>query len=769
MKDLFQRVAAKVSRIVRRQLTPLRSPLRVGIIGYGEIGPDHILGYEASGLAQVVAVADIQPLALARAKWKYPHLRTFRDYRQMLSECSLDAVSICTWPDSHAAVAEVCMASGIGGILCEKPLTLSMSEIKSMSRVSEKTNTKIGTGLQNRFHPCFLEAADIIRAGKLGEINKVTGYVRGVLFDTGVHLIDAIRFLLGDPEAESIDCKCVRETSAQFQGYSVENGSYGTINLTTKVPCYIKTGNQTDEFFLIRIEGENDWLEVKPSGLKTGSGDKLTMHDAKSACRRLQFSQFVNWVKGRISRYSSDFHSGAKATEWVLALYESARLNETVIMPLENLGDVVTQLYEKPSFIPIGPQGTKVESIPRLAWDGGKSSISKWYSRSPEMGWREACKMAEVIISKKLNCTEGGKTRLLEKAFTKMYGSKYSIASSSGTAAIHVAVGALGLNPGDEVITSPVTDMGTVLPILASNCLPIFADVDPVTGHLTAESIRGKITSKTRAVIVVHLAGRPAELGEIMNLINEKEIFLIEDCAQCHYADFQGRKVGTFGDFGCFSLQQSKQITCGDGGMTLCNDEKLAERAALFADKGWRRSGGQRNHYFFSLNYRMTELQAGVALAQMTRLPSLIERRRLAANRLTELLEMIPGVKAPSVPVSISPSWHFYIFSIDEEELGVSIEDFLGAIQVEGIRAKLGYLPKPIFEYDVIKKQKTFGESGYPFTAFPYVPPRTEEYPGFVAFNRQILLFWSHNVTEKFAEQIAAAITKVATCFSENK
>jgi dTDP-4-amino-4,6-dideoxygalactose transaminase len=352
----------------------------------------------------------------------------------------------------------------------------------------------------------------------------------------------------------------------------------------------------------------------------------------------------------------------------------------------------------------------------------------------------------------------------LEREFTQWYGSHSAVASTSGTAAIHVALGALNPNPGDEVITTPMTDMGTIIPILVSNCLPVFADIDPTTGNLTAESIAQRITPRTKAVILVHLFGQPADLDGIGALLKAKGISLIEDCAQAHAAEYQGRKVGTFGDFGCFSLQQSKQITCGDGGVTLVNRPELAERAALFVDKGWDRKRGVRAHLFLGMNYRMTELQGAVALAQFRKLPSLVRARRSGAERLTGQLLNIPGIVPPPTRPGISPAWWMYAFRVDEDLLRVSPDMFAQALLVEGVKVRREYLPEPIFEYDVLKHQRTYGESRYPFSSFPYAPPHPVDFPGLQEFSRRLLLMsWSHNVHAHHADSIAAAVRKVAS------
>ncbi len=400
--------------------------------------------------------------------------------------------------------------------------------------------------------------------------------------------------------------------------------------------------------------------------------------------------------------------------------------------------------------------------------DGGRRAVTKWFSGVPDIGAKELANLTRVIVSKNLSCTDGRMVPALEREFARRYGSPHAVASTSGTAAIHVALGALGLNPGDEVITTPMTDMGTVIPILACNCLPIFADVDPVTGNLTAESIARRITPRTRAVILVHLFGFPADLEGIGELLKARGIALIEDCAQAHYAEYRGRKVGTFGDFGCFSLQQSKQITCGDGGVTLVNREDLAERAALFVDKGWDRKRGVRAHLFLGMNYRMTELQGAVALAQLGKLPRLIGARRVSADALTRQLREIPGVVPPPERDGVSPSWWMYPFGIDEDRLGVDIDRFAEALMVEGVFIRRQYLPEPIFEYDVLKHQRTYGDSRYPFSAFPYEPPDANDFPGLREFGQRLLFMgWSHNVRTRHVDAIAAAVRKVAALLPE--
>jgi dTDP-4-amino-4,6-dideoxygalactose transaminase len=170
--------------------------------------------------------------------------------------------------------------------------------------------------------------------------------------------------------------------------------------------------------------------------------------------------------------------------------------------------------------------------------------------------------------------------------------------------------------------------MGSVIPILALNAIPVFADVDPKTYNITAETIKAVLTNRTKAVIPVHFIGQSCVMEPILHLAKKHNIYIIEDCAQSYLSTCSGRLVGTMGDMGCFSLNDFKHITCGDGGFVISNNKDLISRARLFADKGYTRTGAVRNSVLFGLNYRISELQAAVASVQLKKLASIIERRR---------------------------------------------------------------------------------------------------------------------------------------------
>ncbi|MCX5660397.1 MAG: DegT/DnrJ/EryC1/StrS family aminotransferase [Planctomycetota bacterium] len=209
---------------------------------------------------------------------------------------------------------------------------------------------------------------------------------------------------------------------------------------------------------------------------------------------------------------------------------------------------------------------------------------------------------------------DGLVTRMLARAKQEL-GAPFAVPASSGTASLHVAVAGLGIPAGYEVITSPITDMGTAVAILYQNAVPVFAEVDPRTFNITAKSIEAVITERTRAVVLVHLAGTPADMDEIVALCKARKIALIEDCAQSWGATYKGKAVGNFGDAGCYSFNDFKHLSCGDGGFIITHDEAAYRSMHNCGDKYYDRLAQGNRLAGLGANYRMTELQGAVALA----------------------------------------------------------------------------------------------------------------------------------------------------------
>ncbi len=404
-----------------------------------------------------------------------------------------------------------------------------------------------------------------------------------------------------------------------------------------------------------------------------------------------------------------------------------------------------------------------------LAIHGGpKVRTSPMNTSGPRFDDQELKELKEALDQQTLFYWFGHKVKEFRRQFAAVYGVRHCHMVTSGTAALHVATAAIGIGPGDEVITSPMTDQGTVVAILAQGGVPVFADIDPHTYNITAESIAKVITPKSRAIIVVHLAGNAADMDPILELAESHELKVIEDCAQSYLAWYRGRPAGTMGHLGCFSLNDFKHISAGDGGMVITNHDALAERAQLALDKGYHRDGSGRRPGFLAMNYRPSELQGAVALAQLRKLPHIVAQRNLLGDRLTAKLAGIQGLFPHKVLDGCRSSYWFYLGRMCPKTLGVSRDEFVAAVAAEGVPVTPGYIGRMVYEYPVLTEHHAFEHGHFPWDGaygrrIPYGPgmcPVAEEVEATA---------WRAPITEHMSEgdidDIATALVKVSDHF----
>jgi len=336
---------------------------------------------------------------------------------------------------------------------------------------------------------------------------------------------------------------------------------------------------------------------------------------------------------------------------------------------------------------------------------------------------------------------------------------------TSGTAALHVANAAAGIGPGDEVITSPMTDQGSVVAVLAQGGVPIFADLDPHTYNITAKTIEPHITRRTKAIMVVHLAGGPADMDPILRLARKYGLRVIEDCAQSYLCWYKGRLAGTMGDLGCFSLNDFKHISAGDAGMVITNDGALADRVQLFLDKGYARDGSGRRPPFLAFNYRPSELHGAVAIAQLRKLPGLVAQRNRLGNRLTEQIKGVRGLSPHKVLKGCKSSYWFYQGRMDPGRLGGSRDEFCAAVAAEGVPVSGGYIGKMVYEYPVLADHNAFEGCAFPWDG--KYGRKVKYGPGLCPVAETVeATSWrcpiNEAMTERDVDDIAAALIKVA-------
>jgi len=327
----------------------------------------------------------------------------------------------------------------------------------------------------------------------------------------------------------------------------------------------------------------------------------------------------------------------------------------------------------------------------------------------------ELQELKEALEQQTLFYWHGNKVKTFCRQFSHLYGTSFCHMVTSGTAALHVACGVVGIGPGDEVITTPITDQGTIIAILAQGGVPVFADVHPHTYTITAETIAPCITAKTKAIIVVHLAGNPADMENILLLAERNNLYVIEDCAQSYLCWYKGRLAGTLGDLGCFSLNDFKHISTGDGGMVVTNDSTLSSRVALFLDKGYARDGSGRRPPFLAFNYRPNELQGAVAIAQLRKLPGICAHRNMLGDLLTQSIKDLPGIHPHEVLAGCKSSYWFYLGRIDPDVLGISRDEFVHAVAAEGIPITPGYIGKMVYEYPILTDHHAFENCNFPW------------------------------------------------------
>jgi dTDP-4-amino-4,6-dideoxygalactose transaminase len=373
-------------------------------------------------------------------------------------------------------------------------------------------------------------------------------------------------------------------------------------------------------------------------------------------------------------------------------------------------------------------------------------------------GEAELMYVAEALESGTLTTTKGKFGKMLEQKFAEAFGVKYAYACTSGSAAIHIAVAAVNPNPGDEIITTSITDMGALAPLMYRGAVPVFAEVDTKTLNVTAKTIEAKISERTKAIIVTHLFGNPCEMDEIMALAKKHNLPVIEDSAQTFLANYGDKMAGTIGDIGCFSLQQGKHMTTGEGGMVVTNDEKLARHMFLYINKAWGYGDANPDHYFMALNYRVSELQAAVALGQLEKLEECVANRVRTADMLTKMLRGIDGIETPMIADKAKHVYWKYCLTVDDAKIEGGSVGMAKLLKEKNIFSAPRYIVKPAFMCQVFQEKKTLGQSQFPFNlARPEaIDYRMENYPDTAkALHDVLVLPWNEKYTDEHVEYIA--------------
>jgi len=379
----------------------------------------------------------------------------------------------------------------------------------------------------------------------------------------------------------------------------------------------------------------------------------------------------------------------------------------------------------------------------KLAIHGGSHAVPAGLMKQwPEITQEDKDAILAVLERNILSGVHGPEATALEKEWAGFTGSRYALSFNSGTAALHAALFAAGVGPGDEVITTAFSFSGTFHPILQQNAIPIFVDIDPYTYNIDVDKIEAKITDRTKVVMPVHIHGLPADMDEIMALAEKHGLIVIEDACQAHGATYKGRIVGTIGDIGCFSLNVTKNLSGGEGGLLNTDNEEYAERARMirtYGEKVGQEKEKIRPYYSYTIgwNYRTQELPAAFARSQLKRLPYYNSIAQRNGQYLSQELGKIRGLIPPCVPPDRTTIYHKYRIRFDPDVLGLPIpsteirDRLLEALGAEGVAITLWHVT-PMTSFPIFQKLDEGYGKGCPWSCPFYgreIKYSPEDYP----------------------------------------
>lgn len=369
----------------------------------------------------------------------------------------------------------------------------------------------------------------------------------------------------------------------------------------------------------------------------------------------------------------------------------------------------------------------------------------------PDIGEAEIDAVVEALRSGWI--TTGPRTHAFERRFAEYVGARHALAVNSCTAALHLALASIGVGPGDEVITSPLTFCSTANVIVQLGAIPVFADVD-ADFNIEPGEIERRISPRTKAIIPVHHSGQPCRMDEILACARRHHIKVIEDAAHAVGAEYRGRKIGAIGDMTAFSFYATKNLTTGEGGMLTTDDDELIDALRMLSLHGmskdaWRRyasTGSWRYEVFMpGFKYNMTDLNAALGLQQLARLEELLAvRTRLAAHYGDAFGSML-SVKPPVVWPDVRHAWHLYVIQLDLERLSIDRSQFIEALRAQNIGTSVHFIPVHLFEY----YRRTFGYRDGDY-------PKAEQ-----IFERIVSLPLYTTMTEEDVADVVAAVRRI--------
>jgi dTDP-4-amino-4,6-dideoxygalactose transaminase len=402
----------------------------------------------------------------------------------------------------------------------------------------------------------------------------------------------------------------------------------------------------------------------------------------------------------------------------------------------------------------------------KLALEGGRPvRRTKFPQYHALVGGKEIQAVTKVMRSS--TWRRGPVVEQYERDLEKHFGVKHALAVFNGTVALHVAMAALDLGPGDEVITTPYTFLASASAALYQNAIPRFADIDPSSYDLDPHEAEKAITERTRGIVVVHLAGHPADMDAFSEIGQKHDLWIIEDTAQASGALYKGRQAGTIGNIGTFSTVDGKIMSTGEGGFCLTNDDKLAEKMGSIHNF-YRARATSNVHEFYGIgyNYRMTEFQAAIGREQLKKLGRMVETRRRNPSYLTKHLKEIEEVSPPSEASWARHAYYYYALRIDTKALGLTREQFEEALTAEGIPISPSRSTPLVSRTQLFVKKIGYGRTNYPWSTST-IDYTAQRFPVAEAVDKEV--FWLTDalpiLTRDDLDDIITAVEKVSSSF----
>ena len=409
-----------------------------------------------------------------------------------------------------------------------------------------------------------------------------------------------------------------------------------------------------------------------------------------------------------------------------------------------------------------------------IALYGAEPVRTKPWPKWPLFTQQDKDDLAAVLDDGGMTAITGPFVKQFEDSFAEKFGAKYALACTNGISSLHLALASMGVGVGDEVIVPAHTFIGSAIPIVMANAIPVFADIDVETFNIDPAALKKAITPRTKAVVVVHLNGLPAPMEEIMTIAQEHGLKVLEDACQAHGAYYKGKAAGTIGDAGCFSFFEDKVMTTGEGGMLITDSYEIYEKARCMRSCGESTSQkiGERKyeHTMLGYNYRMSSLQAVLGINQLKRLGDMVKKRNKNAAYLQAALKDIKGITVPKEYDEVKSAYYKFVCKIDLAVFKTNLLTFVDAVKAEGIMCTPRY-PKPLPLQEVYLKKRGYEGAGCcPFDCPKYtgrIDYSKGSWPNAQKVGEEAFVLTVHpSIEEADLDDAIAAVKRVAEYYS---